>query len=132
MTVDPADYAMAYGGYGFTSPSGRFYCGITPSSTDSPGMAGCQGETTPVPPRPPDCGTEISWGGGLYVDDTGEVDYVCAGGLMFSDGNSKVLPYGAVLAVAGMTCTSAETGMRCVDDGTGHGFRIASASNERF
>lgn len=132
VEVDPADYQMAYGGYGFTSPSGRFYCGIVPPSGGDPGMAGCQGETTPVPPRPPDCSTEISWGGGLYVNDTGKVDYVCAGGLMFSDGNSKALPYGTVLAVAGMTCTSAETGMRCVNDKTGHGFRIASASNELF
>jgi pimeloyl-ACP methyl ester carboxylesterase len=132
VTVDPADYHKAYGGYGFTSPSGRFECGINPPTAGYPAMAGCQGETNPVPPRPADCDPEISWGGGLYVDDTGEVDYVCAGGLMFGDGNSRVLPYGAVLAAEGMTCTSAETGMRCVNDRTGHGFRIASASNERF
>jgi pimeloyl-ACP methyl ester carboxylesterase len=132
VKVDPADYHMPYGGYGFLSPSGRFDCGIMPPTAGYPGMAGCQGETKPVPPRPPDCSTEISWGGGLYVDDAGEVDYVCAGGLMFSNGNSKILPYGAVLAAEGMTCTSAETGMRCVNDKTGHGFRIASASNERF
>lgn len=132
VTVNPADYQMVYGGYGFTSPSGRFFCGIAPPSGGDPGMAGCQGETTPVPPRPPECSTEISWGGGMYVNTTGKVDFVCAGGLMFSDGNSKVLPYGAVLSASGMTCTSAETGMRCVDDQTGHGFRIAAGSNERF
>jgi pimeloyl-ACP methyl ester carboxylesterase len=132
LEVNPADYAMPYGGYAFDSPSGRFLCGIVPPIAGDPGMAGCQGETRPVPPRPADCSPEIGWGGGMYVDDDGRVDYVCAGGLMFSDGNAKVLPYGAVLAVSGMTCTSAETGMRCADDGTGHGFRIASGSNERF
>jgi hypothetical protein len=130
--VDPANYQTANGGYSFMSPSGRFSCGILPPSHGDPGVAGCQGETKPVPPRPPDCSTEINWGGGLYVNDAGEVDYVCAGGLMYSDGNSKVLPYGAILTVAGMTCASAESGIRCVNDETGHGFRIALSSNERF
>ena len=132
VKVDSADYRREYGGYSFTSPSGSFYCGIAPASYGDPGFAVCQGETIPVPPRPAECRTGISWGGGMYVNDAGKVDYVCAGGLILSDGSSKVLPYGAALAVAGMACTSAETGMRCVNDRTGHGFRISTASNERF
>jgi hypothetical protein len=51
---------------------------------------------------------------------------------MFSDGNATVLPYGATLSVSSMTCTSETTGMRCVHDQAGHGFRVAAESNERF
>jgi hypothetical protein len=132
VTVDPRDYLAPYGGYAFVSPSGRFYCGILPSASGDPAVAGCQGETAPVPPRPDTCSPEIGWGAGLYVNDTGEVGFTCAGGLMYSDGTSNVLPYGATLEVLGMTCTSAKTGMRCTHDQSGHGFRIASTSNEQF
>jgi pimeloyl-ACP methyl ester carboxylesterase len=130
VQADPAGYQKSPGLHSFDSPSGRFLCGVLAPYEGQPGVAACQGSTTPIPPKPADC--RLNWGGGMYVDSTGKVDYVCAGGLMLSDGNAKVLPYGATLSVSGMTCTSETTGMRCVHDQTGHGFRVAAESNETF
>ncbi len=62
--------------YFFTSPDGGFQCGIIklPNRTE----AGCQGSTSPVPPRPADC--MVDWGHGIRVEKNGEASFMCAGG----------------------------------------------------
>ncbi|MFC5286720.1 hypothetical protein ACFPM7_06625 [Actinokineospora guangxiensis] len=138
-TANPADYRFVAAGdwerYYFSSPSGRFICGILGSVADEPPSAGCHGETDPIPPRPADCSEHISWGGGLFVDATGNTDFICTGGVIYDSGfgdPGRPLPYGASLTALGFTCTSAQTGISCTHTDTRHGFRIATTSNERF
>ncbi|MFI5560674.1 hypothetical protein [Amycolatopsis japonica] len=137
--VNSRDYLFANGAggerYYFQSPSGKFQCGILGKVGSEPTSAGCHGATTPVPPRPSSCDENISWGGGMFVDDGGGTGFICTGGVLYSSGfdvTPRVLPYGGSLAVLGFTCRSAENGVRCAHDGTGHGFRISSSSHEQF
>ena len=115
--------------YYFTSPDGQFHCGIVklPTRTE----AGCEGTTDPVPPRPDDC--VVNWGNGIRVANEGEGAFMCSGGPVYlSDGDTAVLPAGATLSKLGYSCTTTETDVTCVNDGTGHGFTVAAGSNETF
>lgn len=113
----------------FTSPDGEFQCGIIelPSRVE----AGCQGATTPVPPRPESC--MINWGSGIRVTGTGRGEFLCAGGLVYtSGGTDAALPVGKSVSSFGYTCASEPDTVTCRNDDTGHGFRIAQTSNETF
>ncbi|WP_415972998.1 DUF6636 domain-containing protein [Rhodococcus sp. 077-4] len=124
-------YAAIGGAYYFTSPDGLFQCGIVPLSTRT--EAGCQGTTTPVPPRPESC--MINWGNGIRVTNDGPAAFMCSGGVVYTSGGESIDPplaVGATIAAGGFTCTSAVNGISCVDDATGHGFRIAPDSNEVY
>ncbi|GAA4485626.1 hypothetical protein GCM10023094_40740 [Rhodococcus olei] len=93
--------------------------------------AGCQGVTTPVPPRPESC--MVDWGSGIRVTGTARAEFLCAGGLVYTSGGvDAVLPVGQKVASFGFTCTSEANGITCRKDDTGHGFRIATNSNEVF
>ncbi|CCQ14907.1 putative uncharacterized protein [Rhodococcus sp. AW25M09] len=124
-------YAAIGGAYYFTSPDGLFQCGIVPLSSRT--EAGCQGTTTPVPPRPEDC--MINWGNGIRVTNDGPAAFMCSGGVVYTSGGETMDPplaVGATIAEGGFTCSSAANGISCVDDATGHGFRIAPESNEVY
>ncbi|MEK8069949.1 DUF6636 domain-containing protein [Rhodococcoides navarretei] len=131
-TAEPqTTYAPIGGAYYFSSPDGLFQCGIVPLSTRT--EAGCQGTTTPVPPKPEDC--MINWGNGIRVTNDGPAAFMCSGGVVYTSGGDTIDPplaVGATIAGNGFTCTSAENGISCVDDATGHGFRIAPDSNEVY
>ncbi|MFS8103842.1 hypothetical protein LFM09_42655 [Lentzea alba] len=133
IAVDPADYRFDHAEelYYFRSPSGKFFCGIV----TAPMSAGCHGPTSPVPPRPESCAPQISWGAGMSVDRDGTTGFICTGGVIYANGfgeTDPVLPYGHSLTVLGFSCTSAPAGIRCTHLTTGHGFRIATDSNEQF
>lgn len=116
--------------YYFTSPDGQFTCGIVqlPGRTE----AGCEGITDPVPPQPDDC--MVNWGHGMRVVDSGEGEFLCSGGPVYLpvEGTASVLPAGAPLSQLGYTCVTTAVDVTCVNDGTRHGFTIASSSNETF
>lgn len=116
--------------YYFASPDGAFQCGIVrlPTRTE----AGCEGATDPVPPQPDNC--IVNWGHGIRVQDTGPGEFLCSGGPVYlsPDGASPVLPPGSTLAKLGYTCTTTDVDVTCANDSTGHGFTIASGSNETF
>ena len=116
--------------YYFTSPDGRFTCGIVqlPSRTE----AGCEGVTAPVPPRPDDC--MVSWGNGIRVEDTGRGAFMCSGGQVYTSGTGTdpVLPPGTPLTELGYTCETTASSVTCTNDATGHGFTIAPDTNETF
>lgn len=126
--VPPERYRQSFF-YFFTSPDGRFNCGIAED------QAVCQGETQPVPPRPADC--REGWGFGMGVDSTGAADFLCAGGLMYGPENRNPddrdkLPAGHSLTAFGFTCSSDGTGIRCVHEASGHGFMVAPTTNDKF
>lgn len=117
--------------YFFTSPDGAYSCGF-----DAQGAV-CQGETSPVPPRPAGCPEQVGWGYGMSVTAAGEVDFACAGGLIWAPVNRNPneqdkLPDGRSLTALGYTCTAENNGIRCSHDDSGHGFFIAPTTNDRF
>lgn len=131
VDIIDVSHAMDNGGYYFTSPSGRFHCGILSGYDGSPAQAGCIGPTQPLPPRPSWCPKETGWGVGMYVDDTGAVEFDCRGDMPY-DPVSETLDYGMGVTAIGFTCAMHENGVYCRDNTTGHGFRIAKMSNSRF
>ncbi|SDD54339.1 hypothetical protein SAMN05444580_10550 [Rhodococcus tukisamuensis] len=115
----------------FSSADGRFQCGIVELASRV--EAGCQGTTTPVPPRPDDC--MIGWGNGIRITGDGRGAFMCAGGPIYltaTDAPGAPLAAGQKVSSFGYTCTSEAAGVTCRKDDTGHGFRIAAASNEVF
>lgn len=117
--------------YFFTSPDGNFQCGIIRLPTRI--EAGCEGVTTPVPPRPESC--MVNWGNGIRVQNEGEGAFMCSGGPVYMSGGAEVDPVllaGTALAKLGFTCTTTETEVSCVNDQTTHGFTVAADSNEVF
>lgn len=117
--------------YYFTTPDGNFQCGIIRLPTRI--EAGCEGTTTPVPPRPESC--MVNWGNGIRVQDEGEGAFMCSGGPVYMSGGPEadpVLPPGTPLSKLGFTCTTTATDVSCVNEQTTHGFTVAADSNEVF
>nr|WP_255030605.1 DUF6636 domain-containing protein [Rhodococcus sp. 06-156-3] len=124
-------YAALDGAYYFSSPDGLFQCGIVTLASRT--EAGCQGTTSPVPPRPEDC--MISWGNGIRVTNEGEAEFMCSGGAVYTSGGETIDPplaVGQVINADGYSCESTAGGISCTNDETGHGFRIAADSNEIY
>ncbi|HZI97728.1 MAG TPA: DUF6636 domain-containing protein [Actinomycetales bacterium] len=107
----------------FSSPSGNIGCAL-----DSAGarcdIASHDWEATP---KPETC--TATWGQGVVVGPEGS-GYVCAGDSKV--GATTVLEYGSVAERGTVRCASEETGMRCEDSATGHGFEVARATVELF
>lgn len=115
--------------YYFTSPDGQFHCGIIKLPTRS--EAGCEGTTDPVPPRPDDC--VVNWGNGIRVENEGEGAFMCSGGPVYLSGDgTAALPAGSTLSKLGFSCTTTDADVTCRNDDTGHGFTVATGSNETF
>ena len=118
----------------FTSPSGNLGCVIGPA-----GVVGnpvpyvrCdirQRDWTP-PPQPPDCPPDTGYGQGIEVSAGSPAVFVCAGDTSFS--NDPALPYGDSISAGVIHCTSMESGMKCRDTQTGHGFSIARQGYQLF
>ena len=49
-----------------------------------------------------------------------------------ADPGLRVLAYRQAVSYGGVVCDSQETGVRCVNRATGHGFRVARASFDLF
>ena len=107
----------------FSSPSGNIGCAL-----DSAGARCDVAEHDwEAPPKPETC--TATWGQGVVVGPEGS-GYVCA-----SDsrtGATTVLEYGSVAERGTVRCASEESGMRCEDSSTGHGFEVARATVELF
>ncbi|OLT35851.1 hypothetical protein BJF84_13270 [Rhodococcus sp. CUA-806] len=124
-------YAALDAAHYFSSPDGRFQCGIVTLASRT--EAGCQGVTTPVPPRPEEC--MINWGNGIRVTNNDAAQFMCAGGAVYTSGGDTIDPplgVGQQIQADGYTCKSTPDGIACANDSTGHGFRIAPDSNETF
>jgi hypothetical protein len=80
----------------------------------------------PVPPA--DC--DLDWGHAFEVPAHGPAGPVCAGDTV-ADPGAFVLGYGKEVSLGGVTCSSASTGMTCVNT-QGHGFSVARARQTVF
>lgn len=107
----------------FSSPSGNIGCAL-----DSAG-ARCDiaAHDWEAPEQPETC--TATWGDGVVVGPEGS-GYVCASDTKV--GAATVLEYGSVAERGTVRCASEETGMRCEDTSTGHGFEVARATVELF
>ena len=61
----------------------------------------------------------------------GKAELTCATDTV-ADPGLQVLQYGQAVSFGGVVCDSQETGVRCVNRATGHGFRVARASYDLF
>jgi hypothetical protein len=115
----------------FTTPSRNIACRLTDTSPTGDGDARCDvAQTTwPLPPKPTDCAG--TWGGGASVSGAERAQLTCASDTV-ADPGLRVLAYRQAVSYGGVVCDSQETGVRCVNRATGHGFRVARASYDLF
>jgi hypothetical protein len=111
---------------GFTSPSGNIGCMIE-STYVRCDIA--QRDWSP-PSRPPDCPTVTGYGQGIELSAGRRPQFVCAGDTAYS--NADPLAYGDSISLGVLRCTSAESGINCLDTGTGHGFSISRQGYQLF
>ncbi len=118
----------------FNSPSGNITCWFGPRLAGSHGPDGlhepsvaCTIRDTiePVPPRPEHCHPNIAWFVSAVLIDGEPLTGTCSNGALASTGPAAVLEYGQHIIVQGVRCTSMTTGVSCVDEASGKGFRVA-------
>jgi hypothetical protein len=79
-------------------------------------------------PRPKDC--ELDWGNSFYLAARGKPGGVCHGDTVMAPSNPK-LGYGTSWSKSGITCTSRQTGLRCVNLDR-RGFELSRAAVKFF
>ncbi len=100
----------------FATPSKNIACFL------DAGGARCdiaQRSWTP-PPKPSAC--ELDWANGINLSARG-ASLTCAGDTVL--GPTELLGYGRAIRVGDIVCTSLQSGMRCDDTATRHGFMLA-------
>jgi hypothetical protein len=101
----------------FESPSHNIGCVISKTGA----RCDIRVRTWDPPPKPASC--PVDWGQGLTVERRGVARFVCAGDTVF--GGKRVLGYRKSIRRGRFECTSRRNGMRCVNVGNGHGFKLA-------
>ena len=113
----------------FKTPSGNINCGYF--DFDGAPYVRCDiGSFTPTgTPPPADC--DLDWGDSFAIG-AGDLigDMLCHGDTVISP-DARALPYGSAWSEGGITCSSAKTGLTCVND-LGHGFFLSRAKQRVF
>jgi hypothetical protein len=114
----------------FHSPSKNIYCFATIYESDS--VVDCElierTNGRPIRPVPGDC--EQEWGNRFELKDSGSAYLTCTGDTLRS-GPAKALPYGERIDYYGITCSSSESGIECINN-DGHGFKISKGRQELY
>jgi enamine deaminase RidA (YjgF/YER057c/UK114 family) len=110
--------------YDFVTPSKNIGCFMSPEAA----RCDIAEKKWKAPAKPADC--DLDWGNGVSVGADGEATIVCAGDTVM--GASQTLPYGEAVRVGDFVCTSAQTGVRCTNEPTGHGFMLSRQSYDLF
>jgi hypothetical protein len=117
--------------YSFQSPSGNVYCGLGQAQDQSGGttFAVCEirDHTWAAPPRPTPC--MGGWGDRVSMRQGGAPQMSCHTDTL-KDPGSPVLEYGQTRSLNSLMCDSETSGMTCMDNGTGHYFRLARDNYE--
>jgi hypothetical protein len=107
----------------FHSPSKNIYCMVleegSVSAVDCEIIERTNGR--PIRPVPADC--DLEWGNRFFLENSGRAQLICTGDTLRGS-EAFVLPYGERLDYFGITCSSSETGIECIND-DGHGFKIS-------
>lgn len=104
---------------GFQLPSGNIHCALYEGRLRCDVLQAAYARA----PRPRDC-TE-DWGDAVEIGARGPALLICHGDTVASPRN-PVLHYGTAWQGPGMTCTSAQNGLRC-QNAEGRGFEMARA-----
>lgn len=132
----PAAYANG-GNYYFTSPSGKWHCGIITSAkavgchgpfpSDAPRVPGAGAPDKMVAPNAIGVGNNDKAANFFSVGDPAYYPFSADG----SVATARVLPYNEPLTVGDFTCRIKEsTGVTCDNTKTGHGFTVSDSSYE--
>jgi hypothetical protein len=115
----------------FATPSRNISCQMTDPSSAIAGAARCDVAQRfwQIGPKPADCAGE--YGAGAAVSGTGKGELTCVTDTV-ADPGLQVLQYGQAVSYGGIVCDSQETGVRCVNAASGHGFRVSRASYDLF
>jgi len=126
-TVVNADLDDSYGAgvARFASPTGNIAC----SMSGAEARCDLAQNSWELPPRPADCAGEFGTGAVLAGTEAGKLSCVSD---TLVDPSLKVLDYGTAVRLGTVVCASRETGVRCEDDRTRHGFQVARADYELF
>ena len=103
----------------FQLPSGNIHCAMYEGTLRCDVLQ----STFPRPARPRDC--EQDYGDAVELGGKGPAAMLCHGDTVANPA-SPVLGYGQAWQGPGMACTSARTGLRCVN-GDGRGFEMSRA-----
>lgn len=146
-TVDPAAFAVdGWEGVNFISPSRNLRCGVTrPTGSSKELLWGCNilQYNWEFPSSSPDdycydsqirCGNGIEALGGeaphpWQHGDPGIPAALPLGGPEYGEYDIATLQYGESVTYAGITCTSEEVHVTCVNADSGHGFVISRDEN---
>ncbi len=109
--------------WAFRTPTGNIVCAVAQEGAS----CGIREFDYPVPAKPDSCGL-AGWGQFLSVNQSGPGQIACSDGVP-ADPMSPVLDYGASVRSGAFTCSSAVTGVSCLNTRTGHGFDL---SKEKF
>jgi hypothetical protein len=109
----------------FQTPSGNIHCQWASDSGLRCDLMQFSGKRLP---KPSDC--NLDWGDSFYVAATGTSGGVCHGDTILNPKNPK-LAYGKTWVKGGITCTSSERGLRCVNRER-HGFELSKAAAKLF
>ncbi len=109
---------------GFQLPSGNIHCALYD------GILRCDVRSAfyPRPPRPRNC--DLEWGDAVELRARGAATLLCHGDTVMEPGH-PVLRYGTAWQGPGMTCTAAQTGLRC-QNSEGRGFEMSRSALKRF
>jgi len=113
---------------GFRSPSGNIHCQFF-DDDDPTVRCDLRQTSNRPPPRPRDC--DLEWGQAFEVSSRAARGSLLCHGDTVQDDRLSVLPYGHAWLRGGITCLSAQTGVRC-SNARGAGFEIARAKQRVF
>lgn len=136
-TADPSRYEGDAGFYYFTTPTGKFECGIFVTESS---VAGCHGDFPSTAPKVEGSGAPNSTVAPNTIELTvgSKARFLSSGDPRFHrfDGPALALPYDEVLAIPGsgssngVSCRVEEkTGVTCLDQ-VGHGFTVSDSAFE--
>ncbi|MFD1534730.1 DUF6636 domain-containing protein, partial [Pseudonocardia aurantiaca] len=119
------DNRFGSGSARFATPSGNIACAL------ATGEARCdvRERSWQIPATPAGCDLAYGTGAVLTAGQKGKLS--CVGDTL-SDPSLQVLAYGQAVRLGDVVCTSRETGVRCEDGRSGHGFAVARASYELY
>jgi hypothetical protein len=111
---------------GFTSPTGNVGCYIDPSSV----RCDIDERDWAPPPKPADC--RLDYGQGIALHPGHGAEFICAGDTTIGGQQAQALAYGDSISAGSLVCESAEAGMTCRDNETGHGFSLSREAYRIF
>ncbi|MEN3266068.1 serine/threonine-protein kinase [Pseudonocardia sp.] len=119
------DSRFGTGAAQFATPSGNIACRM------STGEVRCDvvQRTWQLPPTPTDCSQ--AYGTGAVLVGSGPGQLSCVGDTVAAS-SLPVLAYGKAVRFDGVVCVSRESGIRCENSETRHGFGVARASYDLF